>query len=172
MHDLVSGHSNWFSNITSKRGCVCCWVVCRFVPGYYVKYNNNWNWNDDKRNTPQVQLPDLRHCIQTSLCWCKVVKRFTRIQVIVNAVSIGSEILGKTRNKWRNQTQANLLQANQTQANFLHYRLFHILLGNLQATNFSSVTFRFQLPFLVVYICGLTPVKIFFRLRLQKISPA
>jgi hypothetical protein len=28
--------------------------VERFVPGTYVKYNNNWDWSDDHRNTPQV----------------------------------------------------------------------------------------------------------------------
>jgi len=25
-----------------------------FVPGQYVKYNNNWDWSDDRRNTPQA----------------------------------------------------------------------------------------------------------------------
>lgn len=28
--------------------------VERFVPGQYVKYNNNWDWSDDRRNTPQA----------------------------------------------------------------------------------------------------------------------
>jgi len=28
--------------------------VENWVPGNYVKYNNNWDWNDDKRNTPQA----------------------------------------------------------------------------------------------------------------------
>eukprot|EP00292_Cryptomonas_paramecium_P000506 CAMPEP_0113698706 /NCGR_PEP_ID=MMETSP0038_2-20120614/22866_1 /TAXON_ID=2898 /ORGANISM="Cryptomonas paramecium" /LENGTH=378 /DNA_ID=CAMNT_0000621913 /DNA_START=168 /DNA_END=1300 /DNA_ORIENTATION=+ /assembly_acc=CAM_ASM_000170 len=28
--------------------------VERFVPGEYVKYNNNWDWSDARRNTPQA----------------------------------------------------------------------------------------------------------------------
>jgi len=28
-------------------------AVEQFVPGEYVKYNNNWDWAEDKRNTPQ-----------------------------------------------------------------------------------------------------------------------
>jgi len=28
--------------------------VERYVPGQYVKYNNNWDWSDDRRNTPQA----------------------------------------------------------------------------------------------------------------------
>ena len=28
--------------------------VERYVPGEYVKYNNNWDWSDDRRNTPQA----------------------------------------------------------------------------------------------------------------------
>lgn len=28
--------------------------VERFVPGEYVKYNNNWDWSDERRNTPQA----------------------------------------------------------------------------------------------------------------------
>lgn len=26
----------------------------KYVEGDYVKYNDNWAWCDDKRNTPQV----------------------------------------------------------------------------------------------------------------------
>jgi elongation factor 2 kinase len=29
-------------------------TVERYIPGEYVKYNNNWDWADDRCNTPQV----------------------------------------------------------------------------------------------------------------------
>ena len=29
-------------------------AVEKFIEGEYKKYNNNWNWSDDLRNTPQV----------------------------------------------------------------------------------------------------------------------
>ena len=30
--------------------------MVRFVDGDYVKYNDNWSWCDEKRNTPQVSV--------------------------------------------------------------------------------------------------------------------
>jgi hypothetical protein len=32
------------------------YVVSLTLEIRYVKYNNNWDWSDDKRNTPQVLL--------------------------------------------------------------------------------------------------------------------
>jgi hypothetical protein len=29
-------------------------AVEKFIEGEYKKYNNNWNWSDEVRNTPQV----------------------------------------------------------------------------------------------------------------------
>ena len=29
-------------------------AVEKYIEGEYKKYNNNWNWSDDLRNTPQV----------------------------------------------------------------------------------------------------------------------
>ena len=29
-------------------------AVEKFIEGEYKKYNNNWNWADDERNTPQA----------------------------------------------------------------------------------------------------------------------
>ena len=43
---------------TTLTLCACgARPVCtveRFIDGDYVKYNNNWDWVDDRRNTPQV----------------------------------------------------------------------------------------------------------------------
>jgi hypothetical protein len=39
--------------LVERPGRPLCGVE-RFVPGTYVKYNNNWDWSDDQRNTPQA----------------------------------------------------------------------------------------------------------------------
>lgn len=40
-----------------------------FVPGQYVKYNNNWDWSDDRRNTPQVTRSlTYDHCTRSHAC--------------------------------------------------------------------------------------------------------
>ena len=31
-----------------------CDALSRYVPGEFKKFNNNWDWAEDKRNTPQA----------------------------------------------------------------------------------------------------------------------
>jgi elongation factor 2 kinase len=31
-----------------------CDTLSRYVPGEFKKFNNNWDWAEDKRNTPQA----------------------------------------------------------------------------------------------------------------------
>ena len=39
--------------LPDRGGSPTC-LIERFVEGQYQKYNDNWDWSDDRRNTPQA----------------------------------------------------------------------------------------------------------------------
>lgn len=43
----------YVAELVERQGCPVIGVEKK-VLGNYVKYNNNWDWSDDRRNTPQV----------------------------------------------------------------------------------------------------------------------
>mmetsp|Transcript_15964 Transcript_15964/g.37680 ORF Transcript_15964/g.37680 Transcript_15964/m.37680 type:complete len:697 (-) Transcript_15964:306-2396(-) len=45
--------SAYIIQLISRPGKPVC-AVEHYVEGDYVRYNNNWDWSDDKRNTPQA----------------------------------------------------------------------------------------------------------------------
>lgn len=57
--------------LMDRPGKPVCGVE-KYIEGEYVKYNNNWDWNDEKRNTPQAFSHFTWHASKGTLLICDI----------------------------------------------------------------------------------------------------